>query len=388
MKLSARALLAIAVAGALALTGCSAEGSASAGDSSTYRIGLINPTTGASSWAGTPIDKGARTAIDEANESGYLGDVTLELTSSDSEGDPAKAVSQYRGFASDGYLGVICCTISTEAGSFAQLAAASKMPTVANGATLAGLAAPPYLYRTVLLPAAEGGMYTQMIQAIVQEKDVKTAAIVQTADNEGNVADAEAVAAALEDEGVQILEVVDVFQADTDFTVPITKIDSLEPDLVVFSTQGPKSATMIKTLRDLGWDGVPASSYGVAVPSVWDVGGAALDGTVFPLPFSPLADNARTKDFVARYTEEWGETPDLYSAQGYNAARLLIEGIKKIQDDGGAIDRETLAQALTDMDSLEFVSGNTVTIADGQVELADDALIAQWNADGTQSLWQ
>lgn len=376
-------MLATVAVGALLLSGCA---SAESGDpnANELRIGLINPTSGAASWAGVPIQQGAQTAIDEINDSGFLDGIELALTASDSEGDPAKAISQYRGFESDGYLAVICCTLSSEAGSFAQLAETAKMPTVANGATLSGLNAPPYLYRTVVLPAAPGGMYEQVVDAVVAEENIKTAVVVQTADNEGNVADAQLWSNSLKAQGVEILEVVDTFQADTDFTVPATKIASLDPDLVVLSTQGPKSATIIKLLRERGFEGLATSSYGVAVPAVWDVGGPALAGTIFPVPFTPLGESERTQAFDKLYNEKWGQDPDLYSAQGYNAVWFLAQGIKAA---GADVDRESLAKALSEITEFELASGNVVEMIDGQATLKDKVLIVQWNEDGTQSLW-
>lgn len=373
---------AIAVAGLL-LSGC-ASGDAGA-NKDTIRFGFINPESGASSWAGVPIQKGAETAVKEINDTHFLGDRTLEMTTSDSEGVPAKAISQYRGFASEGYLAAVCCTSSSEAGSFAQLAEAAKMPTITNGATLAGLNAPPYLYRTAVLPAADGGMYEQVVDAVVARKHITTAVIVQTADNEGNVADAGRWAKSLGVHGVNTLAVVDTFQTDTDFTVPATKIATLHPDIVVLSTQGPKSATIIKLLRERGYEGLATSSYGVAVPSVWEVGGPALTGTIFPVPFTPLGDSARTKAFDKLYTDKWGQKPDLYSAQGYNAVWFLAQGIKNA---GTHVDRESLATALSKITEFELASGNKVAMIEGQATLKDPVAIVQWNADGTQSLWK
>ena len=373
-------------ASALLLAGCAGAGPDTGGETTgnVIKIGMVNPMTGSVAWAGVPIAQGAQTAVKEINDSGFLGDATIELTISDSEGDPAKAISQYKGFDSDGVLGVICCSISSEAGSFAQLAATAQLPTVANGATLAGLNAPPYIYRPLVLPADPGGMYSQVAEAVVAEADVTTAVVVETADNEGNVADANQWIADLTSKGVDVLQTIDTFQADTDFTVAVTNIVSLDPDLVVFSTQGPKSATMIKGLRDRGFTGLTASSYGVAVPSVWEVGGSSLEGTIFPLPFSPISDSERTQTFVADYQAQWGVEPDLYGAQGYNAMWFLAEGIKAA---GPGVDREALAQALAGLTEFELASGNVVKMVDGQAKLADKVIIAQWNADGTQSLW-
>jgi len=381
-----RIAVAAAAAGALLLAGCAGTtpDTGSTGSGAVLKVGMIDPLTGSVAWAGVPISQGAQTAVKEINASGILGGSTIQLTVTDSEGDPAKAISQFKGFDSDGSIAVICCSISSEAGSFAQLAAQAKLPTVVNGATLAGLAQPPYIYRPLVLPADPGGMYSQVAESVVKNAHVKTAVVVETADNEGNVADAKQWISDLTAHGVNVLQTVDTFQNDTDFTVPVTNIASLDPDLVVFSTQGPKSATMIKGLRDRGFKGLTASSYGVAVPSVWDVGGSSLAGTIFPLPFSPLGDSDTTKTFVKDYKADWGAAPDLYAAQGYNAMWLIAKGLEAA---GAGADREALAQALAGLKQFQLASGNVVDMVDGQAKLADQVIIAQWNADGTQSLW-
>jgi branched-chain amino acid transport system substrate-binding protein len=376
-----------AVAGAtlaaLLLTACT-ETAKSTDRDGAMKIGLVNPTSGAVSWAGVPISRGAQTAVKEINSSDFLEGRRLSLTSSDSEGDPSRAISQYRGFVADGFLAVICCSISSEAGSFAKLAESAKMPTVANGATLAGLNNPPYSYRTIVLPAAEGGMYSQVVDAVVSNENPSSAVIVQTADNEGNVSDAKQWTKSLNAKGVDILDTIDIYSADTDFTVPATKINSLNPDLLVLSTQGPTSATIIKLLRERGFKGLATSSYGIAPPSIWKIGGKALAGTLFPIPFTPLSDTDRTSNFVDLYKDDWNEEPDLYSAQGYNAVWFIAEGIKNAGKD---VTRESLAESLKSMTEFELVSGTKVKMIEGQATLADEVPIVQWNDDGSQSLW-
>lgn len=379
-----RTLGTLAVLGSLLVAGC-AESPEEAASDGALRIGLVNPTSGATAFAGVPIEKGALTAVAEINETGFLGEGrTLELTSTDSQGDPEKEISQYRGMVADDILAIVCCTLSASSGSFGSLATQAQVPTVVNGATLPGLVAPPWLYRTVVLPATPGGPYDQVIDKIAAEAEPRTAVVVTTSDSEGQVNDLVRWTEALERNGIEIVDEIDTFAADTDFSVPASNVIASAPDLVVANMQGPKSALLIRTLRERGFAGDAVSSYGVAPHSVFEAGGAAMDGTIFPLPFSPLGESARTRDFVKRYEEAHDETPDLYSAQGYNAVWFIAEAIKAAGDD---VSRESVAEAMSQIDTFESVSGNLFEMVDGQAALSDEVLVLQWNADGTQSLW-
>ncbi|GAA1009745.1 amino acid-binding protein [Acrocarpospora pleiomorpha] len=380
-----RARIPVALASALImLSACASNGGDSGSDDGVLRIGLINPVTGAASFAGIPVQRGTQIAVDEINSSGYLGNGRrLELTSDDSAGDPAKAIAQFRGYDSAGYLAVVCCTVSTEAGSLGPLIKKAGLPTVVNGATLPGLSAPPYLYRTIALPSSPGGMYDQLIDAAAAQYAPKTAVLAVTADNGGQVDDGKIWAAALERNGVDILQTIDTFTSDTDFSATATKVINAKPDVLVESMLGSKSALLTKALRDRGFQGRILSSYGVATAPIFKAGGSAMAGTIFPIPFTPLADNDATRKFVNLFKQAYGVEPDLFAAQGYNAVRFIAEGIKKT----GTTDRATLAKALSEIQSFQSVSGSTYTMQNGQAVLSDKVGFLQWNADGTQRLW-
>lgn len=368
---------------ATALAGC-AGGTASDAADGVLRIGLTNPITGAAAFAGVPVERGAKVAVEEINKSGFLGEGRrFELTSDDSAGDPAKAIAQFRGFESDGYLAVICCTVSTEAGSLAPLVQRAKIPTVVTGATLPGLTRPPYLYRTIALPSSPGGMYDQLVDAVTEEYRPRTAVVAVTADNGGQVDDSKVWKSALQRNNIRILESIDTFTADTDFSAAAAQIMAARPDVLVESMLGSKSALLTRALRDRGYEGRILSSYGVATPPIFEAGGTAMAGTIFPIPFTPLADNDRTREFVKLYRDAHGVDPDLFAAQGYNAVWFLAEGIKR----AGTVDRESLAQALSALPEFASVSGNTFAMKDGQAVLSDKVEFLQWKADGTQVLW-
>ena len=86
--------------------------------------------------------------------------------------------------------------------------------------------------------------------------------------------------------------------------------------------------------------------------------------------------------FTELYEAEYGEVPDVFSAQGYTAIKFAAEGLRR----AGTGDSEAVAQALATVTELETPYG-TVVFEDGQASLASETTFMIWNADGTQSLW-
>jgi ABC-type branched-subunit amino acid transport system substrate-binding protein len=79
-----------------------------------------------------------------------------------------------------------------------------------------------------------------------------------------------------------------------------------------------------------------------------------VDGAVFAVGFYAGSAQPRVRDFVARYSELYGEEPSILEAEGYDLARLLIGLLE-----GGAIrSRSELRSALATMKNFPGVSGD------------------------------
>lgn len=380
---------------ALALSACSGSGSPSNGVDApsdgdgwapgTYTIGVEALQSGPASFAGIPVANGAELAIEEINASGMLGDgVELELNVQDSGGDFAKAVSIANEFVrDDNVYGVICCTISGEAGAIRSVLQDGKLPTVTTVALLEGMNEPPYLYRVALLPGTEGQGHDQLVDQLLAEEDIKTAVIANTADSDGQVAEFVRWKEKLESEGVEVLRVVETFIADRDFTGPATTVAELDPDLFLAGMYGDTGALMIDAVRDLGYDGTIISNFGVSGENAYELGGESMDGAIFPTPFFDGIPNENAQEFIKNYTAKFDQAPDTFAVNGYMAAYLIAQGFV----DATEYTREGVAQAMAKVSTLPDmpVGMNGLIMNNGQAEI-EEYFMVTWD-HGTTVLW-
>lgn len=387
---------ALSLAAVLALTACSGSASGDGADGGTsgagegwppgtYKIGVEALLSGPASFAGIPVANGAELAVEEINDSGFLGDgVTLELDVQDAGGDFAKAVSIANEFVrDDDVYGVICCTISGEAGAVRSVLQGGKMPTVTAVALLDGMNEPPYLYRVALLPGTEGEGHDQLVDQILAAEDIKTAVIANTADSQGQVAEFERWKEKLEAEGVDVIRVVETFIADRDFTGPATTVAELDPDLFLAGMYGDTGALMIDAVRDLGYDGTIISNFGISGENAYKLGGESMDGAVFPTPFFAGIPNENAQAFIENYTEKFDQAPDTFAVNGYMSAYLIAQGFL----DATEYNREGVAQAMAKVTTLPDMPVGTsgLILENGQATIEEYFMVA-WD-DGQTVLW-
>ncbi|MGF2949915.1 ABC transporter substrate-binding protein [Microbacterium alcoholitolerans] len=385
---------AISLAVALTLSACGSDGANNEGSSAgggdgwaagTYKIGVQALLSGPASFAGIPVANGAELAVEEINASGALGEgVTLELDVKDAGGDFAKAVSIANDFVrDDDVYGVICCTISGEAGAVRSVLQSGKLPTVTAVALLDGMNEPPYLYRVALLPGTEGQGHDQLVDQILAAEDIKTAVIANTADSQGQVAEFDRWKEKLESEGVEVVRVVETFIADRDFTGPATTIAELDPDLFLAGMYGDTGALMIDAVRDRGYDGTIISNFGISGENAYKLGGDSMDGAVFPAPFFDGIPNENAQKFIENYTAKFDQAPDTFAVNGYMAAYLIAQGFL----DATEFTREGVAQAMANVSALPDmpVGMNGLILENGQATI-EEYFMVTWD-DGNTVLW-
>jgi branched-chain amino acid transport system substrate-binding protein len=378
----ARLLAAATAATLVAVSGCS---SSEGGGDDSYLVGFPALTSGPAAFAGVPITQGAELAVKEINDSEFLGEgATIDLQIDDIKGDPAQAIALYRQYAADGASGVLCCGLSSEAGALAPVIEQTKVPAIVSSAILEGLANPPYVYRPVVLPAEPGGIYDQFVDTVVPAEGIKTVVMVVTADNDGMVGDAAVWQAALERNGVEVVQTIETASTDTNYTQAATEIASIDPDAVVESMLGTPAALMARALRERGFDKRILTSYGVDSKELFESSGGGLAGALFAVPFQAgFTENEMATDFTEAYREEYDAEPDMYGAQGYTAMWLMATAIKE----AGSKDPEDVAKALEGITEQDSVYG-PLTYEGGQATLAEPGSYLEWTEDGELQEWQ
>jgi branched-chain amino acid transport system substrate-binding protein len=103
----------------------------------------------------------------------------------------------------------------------------------------------------------------------------------------------------------------------------------------------------------LGGDGWDSSKLA-------EIGGKAIDGTFYSNHYSHQDPNPRVQDFIRKYQEKFGETPDGLAALGYDAARILVDAMRRAKSLSG----DEIAAELAATEDFDGVTGKISIDAD------------------------
>jgi branched-chain amino acid transport system substrate-binding protein len=377
---------AIAVALALGMSACgsdseepegagAASGSESSALSGEIKIGHIVPLTGAAAVFGVAVNDGVDVAVKEINETKFLGAATLAVEEADSGAAPAKTLAAFSEMERDSSVaGVLCCVLTAEQHALKPKAVADKVPVVATAAAGDDIGAPPWMYLPMPKYNLPGGPNAQLAGTLVDELQADSAGVITAQDSDANVQDAESWLGELENKGISDVTEVKINNADTDVTRPATEIASKNPDFVFLSALSFKVSALAQELRKRGYEGLLATHYGYAIPSVCETAGSAAAGIVFPQSYSPASTAAVSQRFTEAFEAEKGKTAGYLEALGYQATYFLVDAIKR----AGSADREAIAEAAAATETFESPFGE-IKMADGEGELTQPVEYATFN---------
>ena len=105
-------------------------------------------------------------------------------------------------------------------------------------------------------------------------------------------------------------------------------------DVGLVARQAKELGLKVTLMGGDGWDS----------EKLFELGGAALDGSVVSNHYSAEDPSPQVQNFIAKYKEKYGAVPDSLAALGYDAAMVGIEAMKRSTDLTGPSIREALAQ--------------------------------------------
>ncbi len=314
-------IAAAAVATGLALTACGTTDSndntdAAAGENCDVNLAFLGPETGDYANLGLNIVNGAKVALDEFSAD---SDCKVELKEFDSQGDPEKATPLATQIINDdSIVGVIGPTFSGETDATGAAFAEAGLVTVSASATNPDLSQNGWdtFHRLLGNDATQAPAAAKYIKETLGAKKVF---VVDDASEYGKYI-AEGVATDL---GDLVVDTDTVQQKQTDFGPTVTKVKASGADALWYGGYYTEAGLLVKQLRSAGWKGTFLSGDGSNDPGFVEAAGAsAAEGAILTCPCAPSTD-----DFIAKYKEVNNSEPGTYSAEGYDAANVLLQGI-------------------------------------------------------------
>jgi branched-chain amino acid transport system substrate-binding protein len=327
----------VAAVGMLSLIVSTACGSGTDQPTKTMKISFIGALTGDFAQLVIHAANGAELAIEQANAAGGLP-VTLTFDRQDSQGSGDKATPIANQLKDDSeVVAVIGPAFSGESLAALPILGQAGIPMVTPSATNPAVAevqdvSGTLWWRAVGNDFSQGDPAPDVITTYLKAKKVYIAHD-KSAYGQGL---ADIVRDNLDDSLEAGFEGVD--PGKKDYSPLVNSIVSSGADTFYWGGYSPEAALIMKQLRDrnsnvqfLGADGAKDDTF---------LGGKkAVEGAVLTCPCTdPNAlDDEASKSFVADYTAKFGVAPGVYGAEGFDAATLVIEAIKKAGEPGDDI---------------------------------------------------
>lgn len=349
----------------------------SAADGSVFKIGSIGPTTGDAAIYGNAVMNAAQMAVDEINAAGGANEYQLAFKAEDDQNDAEKSVNAYNSLKDWG-MQILMGTVTTtpcvavadktaEDGMFEITPSASSTDVITNDNVFQACFTDPNQGTASAQYIADNNLGTK-VAVIYDSSSVYSSGIeatfVEEAQNKG-------------------LEVVaeEAFTADskTDFSTQLQKAQSAGADLVFLPIYYTEASIILTQANGMGYE--PAF-FGVdgmdGILGVENFDTSLAEGVMLLTPFAADADDEKTKAFVSTYKEKYGDVPNQFAADAYDAIYVIKAAIEQAgaTPDMSASDLGTaLTGAMTSI-SVDGLTGEGMTWqATGEVSKAPKAVV-------------
>lgn len=363
-----------------------AAGNAASSDA-TFKIGAIGPFTGGGAAYGNGVKNGAQIAVDEINAAGGINGYKIEYNSQDDELDNEKSVNAYNALKDWGMQVLIGSTTSGCSIAVSAETAIDNMFQITPSASAADCVINDNVFQVCFTDPNQGvgaaqyigtNSVAKKVAVIYDSSDVYSSGIYEKFATEAANQPFEIVAA-------------EAFTADnkTDFSVQLQKAKESGAELVFLPIYYTEASLILGQASTMGYEPVFFGCDGMdGILTVENFDTALAEGVMLLTPFAADAKDEATQNFVAAYEKAYGETPNQFAADAYDAVYIIKAAAeaKNVTPDMSISDIcEALKEAMTEI-TVDGLTGEGMTwVATGEVNKAPKAMVIK---DGAYALVQ
>ncbi|MED9903340.1 MAG: ABC transporter substrate-binding protein [Lachnospiraceae bacterium] len=355
------------------LTGCGNNGA----KADTWKIGGIGPETGDYAAYGLGVKNAIELAVEEINANGGINGVQIEYKFEDDVTDNEKSVNAYNALKDWGMNVLIGCVTSGCCIAVADKTAADNMFQLTPSASAVDCVKNDNVFQVCFTDPNQGIGSAQYIGENAMAS--KVAVIYNSSDVYSTGIYEKFVAEAAN----QPFEIVatEAFTNDskTDFSVQLQKAKEAGAELLFLPIYYQEATLILTQAADMdfapvffGCDGLDGILTGVK-----GFDASLAEGVILLTPFAADGTDEATVKFVTAYQEKYGEVPNQFAADAYDAVYILKAAIEKsgaTPADGVSGICDKLKAAMTEI-SYDGLTGESMTwSATGEVNKAPKAM--------------
>jgi len=340
-------------------------GGEAAGEGVTLNGGMLLAMTGAGSFFGDVMSKGAQLAADQIREAGGMD---YQITIADhNNGDVPTALTEVKRMISQDDIRVLQTSYGAPSEAIAPLIAEAPVLTLNGGGSSPGQLSKDFLWQNRMVFAEDpaAGALAWIHQ---QYPDAKTLALIGTQENGVGVFQETAPNAWAKLTGGEVVVAEQHNVGDTDFKGIASKIKSAGADAILSVSFGDDLGYQVKAVREAGIE-VPFMGIEFTGQAA-SIAGSTYDTFNFATDFYNTENpNPWNQCFVEAYQAKYGEDPEYYGSNYYEQVFIFWDLVKRVIAAGGdPTDPTQLQDALIADPNFKSVYGGSDTVV-GEVTL-------------------
>ena len=334
--------LALALTMALSLAACGGGDSGSNADSTgetgteensgasgtAFKVGVIGPLTGDAAIYGTCVANSAQIAVDEINALG--GDIQFELMTEDDVNDAETSLNAYNALMDDGMQILVGTVTTTPALNVVPQAYEDRVFTItpsASGDDVISIDNNDNVFQICFTDSNQG---TRSAQYIDENFDSPKIAIIYKNDDQYSIGIRDNFKAEAEARGMDIVyEGTFTTASQTDFNVQLAGAQAAGADLLFLPIYYTPASVILTQANAMGY---APTFFGVdgmdGILTAKNFDPSLAEGVYLLTPFSADAQDKMTQNFVSKYQEAYGEIPNQFGADAYDAIYTLYQAIQ------------------------------------------------------------
>jgi branched-chain amino acid transport system substrate-binding protein len=298
------------------------------GGGNKVKVAILAPLSGDVATFGESTRDGVLLAVKEWNEDGGVLGKEIEVVVEDSQCSPEAAVSAAnKVIDQDGVkfiIGEVCSSASIPVSEIVtdkevlQISPTSTNPSVTvdeDGNTK------PTVFRACFIDPFQGSVAAKFA---MDSLNAQTAAVFLDQGNDYVRGLAEVFINEFSAMGGQVVVEESYTAEDQDFSAILTKVKDANPDVLYM----PDYYSTVNLIAAQAQErGIEAALMGGDGWDSSDLDLSVVEGGYYTNHFSPDDTRAIVQDFVSKYNDEYGSTPDALAALAYDAANILFQSM-------------------------------------------------------------
>ncbi|HXH92211.1 MAG TPA: ABC transporter substrate-binding protein [Thermoanaerobaculia bacterium] len=323
-------------------------------------IGEYGSMTGAQATFGQSTHNGIMMAADEINAAGGINGRKIKVLSEDDQSKQEEAANAVTKLISQNNVLAILGEVASSASiAAAPICQSNKVPMITPSSTNDEVTRKgDYIFRICFTDSYQGEYQAVFAdQWATANNKPKSVAMLTDVKSDYSQGLGKVFTAKFTSLGGKMVGTQSYANGDSDFRSQLTAIKATNPSLLYVPGYYTDIGQIAIQARDLGITCPLLGGDGWESPKLIEIGGKALEGCFYTNHYFYADPAPVVANFVQKYKERYGQTPDALAALGYDDMKTLADAMKR----AGKLDGPSLRDAIAQTKGLTGVTG-TITI--------------------------